>query len=228
MNIPLRVLASLRAEVPLVHSFRLGVPAIAVGLSAVSLPAAFASRIPVSVLISGFRSRILFPPVVQRMPLQSLTHAAGRCERRPSHAVPAETSLPRRQKAQGSMFNVPSSILINKVCFPFARLGASASEGAVVVRPVPRGPYGPRMRRSRHLSVSCAFLRFFWRNPSHDASQCRSVFRKKYGFCDIFRCFLSWQGPLKSVFLAESPPYCRFSACFVLCNAVVFSVYLEK
>ena len=169
------------------------------------------------------------------MPLQSLTHAAGRCERRPSHAVSAETSLPRRQKAQGSrfkvqcsMFNVPSSILINKVCFPFARLCASASEGAVVVRPVPRGPRGPRMRRSRLLSVSCVFRCDFCRNPSHDASQCRSVFRKKYGFCDIFRGFPFRYGQEKSVFLAESPSYCRFSACFVICNWLFFSVYLEK
>ena len=37
------------------------------------------------------------------------------------------------------MFNVPSTILINKVCFFFALLSASASEGAAVVRPVPRG-----------------------------------------------------------------------------------------
>ena len=130
---------------PLALDLRLGVPAVAVGLSAVSLPALIPPRIPVSGLISGFRSRILFPPVVQRMPLQSLTHACVKRGRRPSHAVSAETSLPRCQNAQCSMFNVqcsmfnvPSSILINKVCFPFARLGASASEGAVVVRPVPR------------------------------------------------------------------------------------------
>ena len=45
----------------------------------------------------------------KRMPLQSLTHAAGRCERRPSHAVLAEASLPRRQKAQCSMFKVQGS-----------------------------------------------------------------------------------------------------------------------
>ena len=142
--------------------------------------------------------------------------------------VTPASSESSRFKVQCSMFKVPSSILINKVFFPFARLGASASEGAVVVRPVPRGPYGPRMRRSRLLPVSCAFLRFFWRNPSHDASQCRSVFRKKYGFCDIFRVFPFRYGPEKSVFLAESPSYCRFSACFVICNAVVFSAYLEK
>ena len=130
--------------------------------------------------------------------------------------------------SQNSKLKASAYILINKVCFFFALLSASASEGAVVVRPVPRGPRGPRVRRSHLLPVSCAFLRFFCRNPSHDASQCRSVFPQKVRICDIFRCFLSRYVPLKSVFLAESPPNCRFSACFALCNALSFSVELGK
>ena len=60
------------------------------------------------------------------------------------------------------------------------------------------------------------------------ASQSRSVFPQKVRICDIFRCFLSRYVPLKSVFLAESPPNCRFPACFALCNALSFSVKLGK
>ena len=119
-------------------------------------------------------------------------------------------------------------ILINKVFFSFASLGVSASEGAAVVRPVPRGPCGPRMRRSRLLSVSCAFLCVFRRDPSRGASQCRSVFPQKVRICDIFRCFLSRQGPGEIVFLAESPPSCRFSAGFLSCNRLSFSPKAKK
>ena len=164
----------------------------------------------------------------KRMPLQSLTHAAGRCERRPSHAVPAEASLPRRQKAQCSRFNVPSTILINKVFFPFACLGVSASEGSVVVRPVPRGPRGPRVRRSRHLSVSCAFLRFFCRNPSHDAGPCRSVFPQKVRICDIFRGFPARSGPAGWVFQTENRRSGAFFHVFLSCNRLSFSAEGKK
>ena len=86
--------------------------------------------------------------------------------------------------------------------YPLASLSVFASEGAVVVRPVPRGPRGPRVRRSRLLSVSCAFLRFFCRNPSHDASQCRSVFPQKVRICDIFRCFFVPICPFKERFFS--------------------------
>ena len=108
-------------------------------------------------------------------------------------------------KVQSSKFKVQSSkfrlyILINKVFFFFASLGVSASEGAAVVRPVPCGPCGPRMRRSRLLSVSCAFLCVFRRDPSRGASQCRSVFPQKVRICDIFRGFPARQGPVKIVF----------------------------
>ena len=112
--------------------------------------------------------------------------------------------------------------------FSFASLGVSASEGAAVVRPDPCGPCGPRMRRSRLLSVSCAFLCVFRRDPSRGASQCRSVFPQKVRICDIFRGFTARFGPLKSVFLAESPPSCRFSACFAACNVLVFSPKAKK
>ena len=176
----------------------------------------------------------------KRMPLQSLTHAAGRCERRSFHAVPAETSLPRRQKAQCSMFNVqcsmfnvqgsrfPPTILINKVCFPFAHLCVSASEGTVVVRPVPRGPRGPRMRRSRLLPVSCAFLRFFCRNPSHDAGQCRSVFPQKVRICDIFRGFPARSGPAGWVFQTGNRRSGAFFHVFLSCNRLSFSAEGKK
>ena len=119
-------------------------------------------------------------------------------------------------------------ILINKVFFFFASLGVSASEGAAVVRPDPCGPCGPRMRRSRLLSVSCAFLCVFWRDPSRGASQCRSVFPQKVRICDIFRGFTARFGPGEIVFLAESPPSCRFSACFAACNVLVFSQKAKK
>ena len=134
---------------------------------------------------------------------------------------------------QCSMFNVqcsmfPPTILINKVCFPFACLGVSASEGAVVVRPVPRGPCGPRMRRSRHLSVSCAFLRFFCRNPSHDAVQCRSVFPQKVRICDIFRGFPARSVPAGWVFQTGNRRSGAFFHVFLSCNRLSFSAEGKK
>ena len=133
----------------------------------------------------------------------------------------------RMLNVQCSMFNVPSTILINKVCFFFASLCVSASEGAAVVRPVPRGAV-----LGCGIPAFFPFPVFFSAFPGvilvRYACQSRSVFRKKYGFCDIFRGFPFRYGQEKSVFLAESPPNCRFSACFVICNAVVFSAYLGK
>ena len=89
-----------------------------------------------------------------------------------------------------------------------------------------------RAVRGCGISVFFPFPVFFSAFPGvilvRYACQSRSVFRKKYGFCDIFRGFPFRYGQEKSVFLAESPPNCRFSACFALCNALSFSVELGK
>ena len=161
------------------------------------------------------------------MPLQSLTHAAGRWERRFFSIRSRRDVTPAA--SQNSKLKASAYILISIRCAFSLRCLASLRA---------KGPLSSVLSRADLADLGCGipaffpFPVFFSAFPGvilvRYASQSRSVFPQKVRICDIFRGFPSRYVPLKSVFLAESPPNCRFSACFALCNALSFSVELGK
>ena len=161
------------------------------------------------------------------MPLQSLTHAEVKGERRFFSIRSRRDVTP--VASQNSKLKASAYILISIRCAIPLRVSAPLRA---------KEPLSSVLSRADLADLGCGvpaffpFPVFFSAFPGvilvRYASQCRSVFRKKYGFCDIFRGFPFRYGQEKSVFLAESPPNCRFSACFALCNALSFSVELEK